>query len=422
MISPLNYRRIVITGLGALTPIGYTVSAFWQNLIKGKSSGAYIRNSKQKYIDNIPEKEHNIIGAIIKEFDGVGRFGAREEKKMDLYAQYAMATAEEAISDSNLDFTKEDTSRIACIIGSGIGGIYTLQSTIKDYINGRRLSPFFVPKMIINMASALIAIKYGLQGNSYCVTSACATGAHSIALAFDNIKSDYSDIAIAGGSEAPFGTLAMAGFASMRALTKRYDSPQTASRPFDKYRDGFLMGEGSGTVVLEELEHAQKRNAKIYAEIIGYGASTDAYHITAPEPEGNGVIIALKQALKNARISPQDISHINTHGTSTQLGDAAETLAIKRVFGHHAYNISLNSIKSMTGHMLGAAGIVEAIACILAIYNEMIPPTINYTKSDPLCDLDYTVNKAKKRSIHYALNNAFGFGGHNASLVFKKYE
>ncbi|MEX0928308.1 MAG: beta-ketoacyl-ACP synthase II, partial [Balneolales bacterium] len=345
-------------------------------------------------------------------------------RRMDKFCQYAMVSAGEAVRDSGLDLDEIDKNRVSVMIGTGIGGfeIFYRQS-IDLYEKGpRAVNPFFIPMLIPDIASGQVSIEYGFRGPNFCAVSACATGSHNIGLAYDSILNGQADYAVCGGTEAPVFEMGVAGFNAMRAMSTRNDDIETASRPFDATRDGFVLGEGAAMLMLESLESATKRGARIYAEIGGYGFSGDAYHITAPDPEGRGVILAMKTALEASGAKPEEVGHINMHGTSTPLGDVAETNSIKKVFGDHAYKINLNSTKSMTGHMLGAAGAAESVASILAIYHGMVPPTINYKTPDPDCDLNYTTNEAEVRDIKYALNNAFGFGGHNTTVVFKKFE
>ena len=385
-------------------------------MISGKSGAKAIDNFD---IENSPTK----FAAQIEDYDASQFMNPKEARRMDKFCQYAMITAEEAIKDSGLDLEQVDKNRVAVLIGSGIGGMQTFyQQAVEFYQKGQRgVSPFFIPMLIPDIASGQVSIKFGFRGPNFCAVSACATGSHNIGLAYDAIVSGQSDYAVAGGAEAPVFGMGLAGFNSVRALSTRNDSPETASRPFDKTRDGFVLGEGAGMMLLESYDSAVARGARVYGEIVGYGFSADAHHITAPDPEGKGVILAITSALKAAGIKPEDIDHINMHGTSTPLGDIAETQSIKKVFGDHAYKINLNSTKSMTGHMLGAAGAAESIATVLAIYHGIIPPTINYEHPDPDCDLNYTTNEAEVRDVTYGLNNAFGFGGHNTTVVFKKF-
>ncbi len=412
-------RRVVITGLGALTPLGHTVKETWENLVKGKSGVGYIDRFDTSAL---PVK----IAAQVKGFDPLSRLSQKEGgvpiKKLDPFSIYALWAAEEAIEDSGILKSNFDPDRVGVIIASGIGGVETLErEIIVGYTKGYdKISPYLVPMMIPDMASGLIAIKYKFKGPNYCTVSACASSAHAIGDAFRLIRYGDADVMIVGGSEAPIIPTAVAGFASMRALSTRNHEPEKASRPFDRDRDGFVMGEGAAVLVLEEYEHAMKRGAKIYAEIVGYGATADAYHITAPCVDGEGAIKCMIMALKDAKISPDEVDYINAHGTSTKLNDSVETLAIKKVFGERAYKIPISSTKSMIGHLLGAAGAIEAIVTVMTIYTGTIHPTINYENPDPECDLDYVPNQSRKAEVRVALSNSFGFGGHNVSLVFKK--
>ena len=413
----MSSRRVVITGIGALTPIGDTAPEFWNGMISSKSGTRTIEHFDTT---DFPTK----FAAQLENYDPLNYFERKEARRMDKVCQYAMITSEEAIKDSKIDLDAIDKDRVAVIVGTGIGGMDTFyeQSIAFSERGPRGVSPFFITMLIPDIIAGQISIKYGFRGANYCAVSACATGSQNIALAYDTIRLGKSDYAVTGGSEAPVTKIGISGFTSMKAMSTRNDSPETASRPFDVDRDGFVLGEGSGMFFLEELESAKARGARIYGEIVGYGFSADAHHITAPDPDGNGVILAMKTALKDAGITPEDVDHINMHGTSTPLGDVAETNSIKKVFGDHAYKSNLNSTKSMTGHTLGAAGAIESVASLLAIYHGMVPPTINNENPDPRCDLNYTFNEPQVRDVRYAVNNAFGFGGHNTSLVFKKYE
>lgn len=410
-------RRVVITGIGAFTPVGKTAPSFWEGLTSGKSG---VRPITHFDTDEYPTK----FAGQIEDYDPHDYFGHKEARRLDPVTQYGLIAAEETVNDSGIDLETVNKDRVAVIVGTGIGGMKTFydQSISLDEHGSRGISPFFIPMLIPDMPAGQISIKYGFRGANFCAVSACATGSHNIGLAYDSIRFGQSDMALCGGTESPVWKIGIAGFSSMKALSKRNEAPEKASRPFDKERDGFVLGEGASMMFLESLESAQERGAKIYGEIVGYGFSADAYHITAPDPDGNGVILALNSALDMAGINPQDIDHINMHGTSTPLGDIAETNSIKKVFGDHAYKINCNSTKSMTGHMLGAAGAAESLATLLAIHNGEIPPTINQDTPDPDCDLNYTPNKSVKRDVKYAMNNAFGFGGHNTTLVFKKYQ
>lgn len=412
---------MVITGLGAITPLGQTVKETWENLVKGKSGVVYIDRFDTS---NLPVK----IAAQIRNFDPLKRLSQKEAgvpiKKLDLFSIYALWAAEEAIEDSALLKGPFDPDRVGVIIASGIGGIETLErEIIVGYTKGYdRISPYLVPMMIPDMASGLIAIKYKFKGPNYCTVSACASSAHAIGDAFRLIRYGDADVMIVGGSEAPIIPTAVAGFSSMKALSTRNDEPEKASRPFDRDRDGFVMGEGAAVLVLEEYEHAMRRGAKIYAEIVGYGATADAYHITAPCVDGEGAVNCMLRALEDAKLSPDEVDYINAHGTSTKLNDAVETLAIKKVFGERAYKIPISSTKSMIGHLLGAAGAIEALATIMTIHTGIIHPTINYENPDPECDLDYVPNEARKKEVNVAISNSFGFGGHNVCLAFKRLE
>lgn len=410
-------RRVVVTGIGALTPVGKTAPEFWNGLISGTSGARPIEHFDTT---DFPTK----FAAQIEDYDELNYFDRKEARRLDRVCQYALIATEEALEDSNLDLDSIDKDRVAVIVGTGIGGMITFyDQSISFHEHGPRgVSPFFIPMLIPDMVAGQISIKWGFKGPNFCAVSACATGSHNIGLAYDSIKSGQCDMAVSGGSEAPVSRIGVAGFNSMKAMSTRNDSPETASRPFDKNRDGFVLGEGSGILILEELEHAKERGARIYGEIAGYGFSADAHHITAPDPDGKGVILAMNRALDAAGITVEDVDHINMHGTSTPLGDIAETNSIKKVFGDHAYEMNLNSTKSMTGHTLGAAGAVESLATLLAIYHGTVPPTINLEEPDPECDLNYTPNEAAVRDLKYALNNAFGFGGHNTTLVLKKFQ
>lgn len=410
-------KRVVLTGFGAVTPLGIGKDVFWDALLEGKSGVGYITR--------FDASEHDTkIAAEVKNFDPTAFMEKKEAKRMDLFAQYAVAGTKMALDDAGIDLSKINTERAGAIIGSGIGGITTLEAE-KEKLDEKgpgRISPLFIPMMIANMAAGQVSMTFGLKGSSMTITTACASATHAIGEAFRMIKSGYLDIAVSGGTESSITPLSMAGFISMKALSTRNEEPAKASRPFDKNRDGFVMGEGSGIVILEELEHALKRGARIYAEVVGYGSTSDAFHITQPDPEATGAMRAMALALEEGAASSCDIDYINAHGTSTYFNDKLETLAIKRLFGEYAKNINISSTKSMTGHLLGAAGGVEAIATAMAIYTGVIPPTINYETNDEECDLDYTPNNAVKRSVRYGLSNSLGFGGHNASILLKRYE
>lgn len=413
----MSDRRVLVTGMGAITPIGNTLDAFWDGLKNGKSGASTI-----EHFDT--ERFATKFAAMVKDFN-VGDFmDPKAARRMDRFSQFASVASDMAIEDSSINLDAIDKNRVAVLIGTGIGGMDTFYKNCIAFekYGPKGISPFFIPMLIPDIASGHVSIKYGFRGPNYCAVSACATGSHNIGLAYDAIRNGQSDFAVCGGAEAPIIEMGVSGFNSIKAMSTRNDDPATASRPFDIDRDGFVLGEGAGVLFLESYESAIKRGARIYAEISGYGFSADAHHITAPDPEGHGVMLAITQALKSAGIKAEDIDHINMHGTSTPLGDIAETNSIKKVFGDYAYKINLNSTKSMTGHMLGAAGAAESIATILAVYNDLIPPTINHFNTDPQCDLNYTVNEAQDRKVRYALNNAFGFGGHNTTLVMKKFE
>ncbi|MCW8848589.1 MAG: beta-ketoacyl-ACP synthase II [Melioribacteraceae bacterium] len=413
----MNKRRVVITGLGALTPIGNSIEEYWNGLISGKGGAGLI--SKFDTTDFATK-----FACELKGFDASDYIDVKALKRMDPFTHYSLATAEMAMTDSNLNLEQVDLERFGVIYGSGIGGMDTWETQHSNYIEGgpRKISPFFIPMMISDIAAGHISIKYGLKGPNYATTSACATSSHAIADAFILIQRGSADLMVSGGSEAAITPMAIGGFNAARAISTWNDKYEVASRPFDKDRNGFVMGEGSGTLILEEYEHAKKRGANIYGEIVGVGMTGDAYHITAPAPEGAGAFRSMREAVRDAEISLNDIDYINAHGTSTELNDKNETLAIKNLFGDHAYKLSISSTKSMTGHLLGAAGAIESIASILALKNSIIPPTMNLDEPSPECDLDYTPKVAKNREIKYALSNTFGFGGHNASLLFKKYE
>jgi 3-oxoacyl-[acyl-carrier-protein] synthase II len=414
----MNLKRVVVTGLGALTPIGNTLPEFWDGLKKGKSGAAPItRFDASKYKTK--------FACEVKNFD-VGNFMDRKEaRKMDPFAQYAMVAADEAIKDSNLPLSEVNQNRVGVIWGSGIGGLLTFQEEVKSYAKGDgtpRFNPFFIPKMIPDLSAGHISIKYGFRGPNYVTVSACASSTNALYDAFTFLRLGKADVIVSGGSEAAICEAGVGGFNALKALSERNDSPETASRPYDKERDGFVLGEGAGALILEEYEHAKKRGAKIYAEVIGGGMSSDAYHITAPHPEGAGIIQVMYNALEDAGITADQIDYVNTHGTSTPLGDIGEIKAIQKVFGEHAYKMNISSTKSMTGHLLGAAGAIESIACLLAINESIIPPTINHFTDDPEMDpkLNMTFKTAQQRKVNIALSNTFGFGGHNFSIIFKK--
>jgi len=410
-------KRVVVTGLGAITPIGIGKQEFWQALLEGKSGIAKItRFDPTDYVTK--------IAGEVKNFDATQYIDKKEAKRMDRFTQFAIAAAKMASEDAGLDLATEDLQRIGTVIGTGIGGIDTLNDQYKVLFDKgpNRISPFFVPMMIANMAAGQVSIAMGLQGPCSCVITACATGTNSIGDAFRIIQRGDADVMLAGGTEAAVSPAAMAGFCAMKAMSTYNEEPEKASRPFDKKRDGFVMGEGAGVVVLESLEHALARGATIYAEVGGYGSNADAYHITAPAPEGVQAAKCMELAIKDAGMQPVDVNYINAHGTSTPLNDKNETLAIKSLFGDHASKLAVSSIKSMTGHLLGASGGVEFIASVLTVLNDMIPPTINYEDPDPELDLDYVPNTARKQVVNVAISNNFGFGGHNATLLVKKYQ
>lgn len=410
-------RRVVVTGLGVVAPNGIGVDTFWKNLVNGVSGIDRITRFDASHHDTK-------IAAEVKGFDPLLYMEKKEVKKMDRFIHYAMAGAMMAADDAQFMVKDVERSRSGVLIGTGMGGIPCLEETHKVLLEKGpgRISPFFIPSIITNLASGHIAIRFGLRGPNSCVSTACATGNHAIGDSFELIRRGIADIMFAGGTEAVISPLTIGGFGAMKALSTRNDAPQRASRPFDKGRDGFVMGEGAGVLILEELDHALRRDVKIYAELTGYGMSADAYHMTAPEPEGAGAIASMGLALEDAGLQPGEVDYINAHGTSTPAGDAAETKAIKKVFGDHAYRLAVSSIKSMTGHLLGAAGGVEAVATALILHHGVIPPTTNYDEPDPECDLDYVPNSARQAEVRVAFSNSFGFGGTNATLVFKRYE
>ncbi len=412
----MHPRRVVVTGLGAVTPLGNNAEEFWVAITQGRSGIGPITKFD-------PTGYPTRIAGEVKHFDPLRWVDKKEARRLDPYLQYAIASAALAVEDAGLDVAKVDGTRFGVLVGSGIGGIQTLLDS-HDTLNQKgpdRVSPFFIPMLIINMASGLISMRYGAKGPNSSVVTACATGNHAIGDAFKIIQRGDADVMIAGGAEAIIVPLCIAGFCQMKAMSTRNDEPTKASRPFDAQRDGFVCGEGGGLVILESLEHAVSRDARIYAEIIGYGMSSDAYHMTAPDPEGDGAARAMAAALRDGAVNPTAVGYINAHGTSTPYNDKFETMGIKRVFGEHAYKLAVSSTKSMIGHLLGAAGGVEAIATILAIYHGLLPPTINYETPDPECDLDYVPNQARKQELEVALSNAFGFGGTNATLAFRRY-
>ncbi|WP_158796248.1 beta-ketoacyl-ACP synthase II [Pedobacter sp. L105] len=416
----MELKRVVVTGLGALTPIGNTIPEFWDNLLNGVSGAAPITGFDT-------EKFKTKFACELKNFNVEDFLEKKEARKLDPFVQYAMVSTDEAVKDAGLVFSELDTNRIGVIWGSGIGGIKTFLDEMRNFFAGDgtpRINPFFIPKMIIDIVTGHISIKYGLRGPNFATVSACASSTNAMIDAFNYIRLDMADVIISGGSEAIINEAGIGGFNAMHALSTRNDDPSTASRPFDKDRDGFVAGEGAGTIILEELEHAKARGAKIYAELVGGGMSADANHITAPHPQGLGAKMVMTNAMRDAKMTTADIDYINVHGTSTPLGDISETKAIVDLFGEDAYKLNISSTKSMTGHLLGAAGAVEAIAAILAVQNDIVPPTINHFTDDPDFDpkLNFTFNTPQKRLVRAALSNTFGFGGHNASVIFKKYE
>ncbi len=419
----MELKRVVVTGLGALTPVGNTVPEFWNNLINGVSGAGPITHFDAS-------KFKTQFACEVKNFNATDFIDRKEARKMDLYTQYAIAAAKEAVTDSAIDVEKEDLNRIGVIFGVGIGGLHTFEEEVLSYAQtkdtiGPRFSPFFIPKMIADIASGHISMLYGFHGPNFTTTSACASSSNAIGAAFDLIRLGKANMILAGGAEATIFPAGVGGFNSMNALSTRNDDPEHASRPFSASRDGFIMGEGAGCLILEELEHAKARGAKIYAELAGTGASADAYHITASHPEGLGAKLVMMNALEDAGMQPEDIDYINVHGTSTPVGDISEVKAIQALFGEHAYKLNISSTKSMTGHLLGAAGAVEAIASVLTVKNDIVPPTINHEEGDNDENIDYnlnfTFNKAQQRTVRAALSNTFGFGGHNACVIVKKY-
>jgi 3-oxoacyl-[acyl-carrier-protein] synthase II len=414
----LSRRRVVVTGMGALTPIGLSVPDFWRGMLEGRSGAGPITYFDASGYDTR-------FACELKGFDPLAYFDRKTARRLDPFCQYALVSAEEALRDAGLlEYRGLDKTRVGVVFGSGIGGIqvFTQQARVLLEEGPHRISPFFIPMLIPDIAPGQISIRYGFKGPNYGAISACATATHNIGEAFRLIQLGYADVMISGGAEAAICELGVAGFNAMKALSTRNESPETASRPFDATRDGFVLGEGAGALVLEELGHAMRRGARIYAEVVGVGYSADAYHITAPDPSGEGAARAMQAALEDAGLAPEEVDYINAHGTSTPFNDEIETRAIKRVFGEHAYRLNISSTKSMIGHLLGAAGAVEAIATVLAIYHSAIPPTINYTTPDPECDLNYTTRGPEVRDVRVALSNTFGFGGHNATLALKRFE
>lgn len=415
----MELKRVVVTGLGALTPIGNSLSEYWEGLISGKSGAAPITQFDASLFKTQ-------FACEVKNWDENAHFDRKEARKLDKFSQYAMVSVDEAIADSALLDSNPDMDRIGVIWGSGIGGLKSFQDECENFFKGDgtpRFNPFFIPKMIADIAAGHISIKYGFRGPNYVTVSACASSTNALIDAFNYIRLGKADVIVSGGSEAAVNEVGVGGFNALKALSTRNDSPETASRPFDAERDGFVLGEGAGALILEEYEHAMKRGAKIYAEVIGGGMSGDAYHMTAPHPEGLGAKNTMRYALEDANIDPSDVDYVNVHGTSTPLGDVAEVKAIQEIFGDHAYNLNISSTKSMTGHLLGAAGAIEAIACVMAVKHDIVPPTINHFTDDPELDnkLNFTFNEAQKRTVNIALSNTFGFGGHNTSVVVKKF-
>ena len=418
----MELRRVVITGIGSITPLGNTAPATWQAMIDGVSGIAPITSFDATHFKTR-------FAGEVKGFDPEQVFDKKEARKMDRYSQFSVCVADEALKDSGLDLEKEDRSRVGVIWGSGMGGLQSTEEQIIDFAKGDgvpRFNPFMIPKAIPSIAAGHISIRFGLGGLSFSVSTACSSSSHAVASAFDQIRLGHADVLLTGGADADVTYTGIGGFNSLHALSTNNDSPETASRPFSKSRDGFVLGEGAACLIMEEYEHAKARGAKIYAEMLGEGMTSDAYHMTAPDPDGKGAERVMRLALKDAGLNPSDIDYINTHGTSTPLGDVAELKAIQRVFGDHVYEMNLDSTKSMTGHLIGATGAVEALACIMALKDGIIPPTINHDPEDIDENIDYrinfTFNKAQKRDIRYALSNTFGFGGHNACLIFKKWE
>ncbi|MFR0678322.1 beta-ketoacyl-ACP synthase II [Dysgonomonas mossii] len=419
----MEFKRVVVTGLGSVTPLGNDVPTTWENALKGMSGAGPITHFDAS-------KFKTQFACEVKDFDPSGLMDRKEIRKCDRYTLLAIGSSEEAIKDSKLDFENENCDRIGVIFSAGIGGIKTFEEEVAYYYThedmGPKFNPFFIPKMISDIAAGLISIRHGLRGPNFGTVSACASSTHSSIIAFDQIRLGKADVMVVGGAEAAITPAGVGGFNAMTALSTRNDSPQTASRPFSKSRDGFVIGEGSACLIFEELEHALARGAKIYAEVVGGGMSADAYHLTASHPEGLGAKLVMKNALEDAHMSPSELDYVNVHGTSTPVGDPSEIKAIKDVFGEHAYNLNISSTKSMTGHLLGAAGALEAMFCVLSVQNDIIPPTINFTEGDEDPEIDYklnlTFNKAEKRTVNAALSNTFGFGGHNACIIVKKFK
>ncbi len=419
----MELKRVVVTGLGAITPVGNTVPEFWNNIINGVSGADNITHFDAS-------KFKTQFACEVKNFNAGDHMDPKEARKMDLYCQYALAASKQAVEDANFDLENVDKNRIGVILGVGIGGIRTFEEELSYYEkakeNGPKFSPFFIPKMISDISTGHVSMMFGFRGPNFVTTSACASSTNAIADAFNYIRLGKANAMVTGGAEAAISIAGVGGFNAMRAISTRNDSPKTASRPFSNSRDGFVMGEGGISIVLEEYEHAVARGAKIYAELAGTGLSADAHHLTAPHPEGEGAILVMNNALEDAQMKADEIDYINVHGTSTPLGDIAETKAIKNVFGDHAFKLNISSTKSMTGHLLGAAGAIESLVCILSVQNDIVPPTINFTEGDEDPEIDYnlnfTFNKAEHRTVRAALSNTFGFGGHNASVIFKKFK
>jgi len=415
----MDLKRVVVTGIGAMTPIGNTASEYWNGLLEGRSGADFISQFDAG-------KFRTRFACEVKGFDPVAYLDRKEARKIDRFTQFGLIVSDEAVKDAGVSAETMDPDRVGVIFSSGIGGLITFQEEVINFAKGDgtpRFNPFFIPKMILDIAAGQISMRHGFRGPNFAVVSACASSTHAVIEAFNWIRLGKADVILAGGSEAVISQSGVAGFNAMKALSERNDDPATASRPFDKERDGFVMGEGAGMLVLEELEHAKARGARIYCEIAGGGATADAHHITAPHPEGLGALNVMRQTLADANMKPEDIDYINVHGTSTPLGDIAETKAILNVFGDHSYNLNISSTKSMTGHLLGAAGAIEAIACVYSVVHDVVPPTINHFTDDPELDpkLNFTFNTPQHRTVRAALSNTFGFGGHNASMIVKKY-
>ncbi|BAE84446.1 beta-ketoacyl-ACP synthase II [Desulfitobacterium hafniense] len=412
----MEKQRAVITGMGVVSPVGSNLETFWNSLITGQSGIDFVTRFD---VGDMPTK----VAGEIKDFEPTDWLDRKESRHMDRFTQLAMAAAKMAVQDSGLNLDQVNKERASCIVGTGVGGVTTLEQQKEVLMNKGpgRISPFFIPMLISNMAAGHISLEFGLQGSSLSVATACASATNAIGEAMRLIEHGYADVVLCGGTEAPIVPLAFAGFCAMKAMSTEKENPREACRPFDARRSGFVMGEGAGILVLESLEHAQKRQARIYAELSGYGSTCDAYHITSPAPGGAGAIQSMQMALAGAKMRPEEVDYINAHGTGTNANDSAETAAIKALFGEAAQKVAISSTKSMTGHLLGAAGAIEAIACALTIKNSMIPPTINYGEPDPECDLDYVPNEARQKEVQVALSNTFGFGGHNATIVLKRY-